>query len=110
MTAMIIPLIKLLLMILLSGCLMFHKRMKFLSWAMRSYQQLDSWGVLEIYMLGILVSIIKLVDIAEVTPGIGLYILAGLIVTTILTSTQLDKHRFWRRIEQLEKPLCNQAR
>jgi paraquat-inducible protein A len=53
-------------------------------------------------MLGILVSIIKLVDVADVSPGIGLYSLAGLILTTLLASTQLDRHRFWRRIGQLE--------
>ncbi|MCV6626005.1 MAG: paraquat-inducible protein A, partial [Cellvibrionaceae bacterium] len=58
---------------------------------------------LEIYLLGVFVSMIKLVDIAEVTPGIGLYSMAALILTTLITSTQLDQHRFWRRIEQLER-------
>ncbi|WP_293268701.1 paraquat-inducible protein A [Neptunomonas sp.] len=103
MSAIIVPLMKLLLMAYLSACLLFHKPAPLLAWAMRSYQQLDSWGMLEIYMLGILVSIVKLVDVADVTPGIGLYSLTGLIIVTLLTSTQLDKHRFWRRIEQLEK-------
>ncbi|WP_051221971.1 paraquat-inducible protein A [Neptunomonas japonica] len=103
MSAIVVPLMKLLLMAYLSGCLLFHKPAPLLSWAMRSYQQLDSWGMLEIYMLGILVSIVKLVDVADVTPGIGLYSLAGLIIVTLLTSTQLDRHRFWRRIEQLER-------
>lgn len=103
MSAIVIPLMKLLLMTYLSSCLLFHKPAPLLSWAMRSYQQLDSWGMLEIYMLGILVSIVKLVDVADVTPGVGLYSLTGLIIVTLLTSTQLDRHRFWRRIEQLEK-------
>lgn len=103
--AIIVPLLKLLLLIYLSLHLLQHKPSRMLGWAMRSYQQLDSWGMLEIYMLGVLVSIIKLIDVAEVTPGIGLYSLAGLIITTLLTSTQLDRHRFWRRIEQLERRL-----
>lgn len=102
MSAIIIPLFKLLTMIYLSCCLLFHIPAPLLSWCMKSYQQLDSWGMLEIYMLGILVSIIKLVDVADVSPGIGLYSLAGLILTTLLASTQLDRHRFWRRIGQLE--------
>lgn len=103
MTAIIVPFIKMLLMVYLSASLMFHRRSRGLSWAMRSYQQLDSWGMLEIYLLGVFVSMIKLVDIAEVTPGIGLYSMAALILTTLITSTQLDQHRFWRRIEQLER-------
>jgi paraquat-inducible protein A len=103
MAAIIIPLMKILLMIYLSTCLLLHKPAPLLAWAMRSYQQLDSWGMLEIYMLGILVSIVKLIDVADVTPGIGLYSLTGLIIATLLSSTQLDRHRFWRRIEQLEK-------
>jgi paraquat-inducible protein A len=101
--AIIIPFIKLVLMAYMSACLLWHQKAPFLAWCMRGYQQLDSWGMLEIYMLGILVSIIKLIDVAAVTPGIGLYSLAGLIIVTILSSTQLDKERFWRRIEQLDK-------
>ncbi|WP_372738658.1 paraquat-inducible protein A [Neptunomonas sp.] len=103
MSAIIVPLMKLILLAYLSTCLLMHKRAPLLAWSMRSYQQLDSWGMLEIYMLGILVSIVKLIDVADVTPGIGLYSLTGLIIMTLLTSTQLDSHRFWRRIEQLEK-------
>ncbi|SIT07458.1 paraquat-inducible protein A [Neptunomonas antarctica] len=103
MAAIIIPLMKILLMLYLSTCLLLHKPAPMLAWAMRSYQQLDSWGMLEIYMLGILVSIVKLIDVADVTPGVGLYSLTGLIIATLLSSTQLDPHRFWRRIEQLEK-------
>lgn len=103
MSAIIVPFMKLLLMTYLSACLLMHKRAPLLAWSMRSYQQLDSWGMLEIYMLGILVSIVKLIDVADVTPGIGLYSLTGLIIMTLLTSTQLDRHRFWRRIEQLER-------
>lgn len=104
-SAIIIPFIKLVLMAYLSTCLLFHYPAPFLAWAMRGYQQLDSWGMLEIYMLGVLVSIIKLIDVAAVTPGIGLYSLAALIIVTLLTSTQLDSYRFWRRIEQLERRL-----
>lgn len=110
MSAIVVPLMKLALIAYVSGCLLYHKAAPLLSWSMRSYQQLDSWGMLEIYMLGILVSIIKLVDIAEVTPGIGLWSLSGLILSTLLISTQLDNHRFWRRIEQLGRRRCKKAR
>lgn len=102
-SAIIVPFAKLALISYVSGCLLYGISAPFLALAMRTYQQIDSWGMLEIYMLGILISIIKLVDIASVSPGIGLYSLAGLIVTTLLISTQLDHHRFWRRIGLLQK-------
>jgi len=101
--ALLIPLMKLVLLCYLSGSLLIRRRLPGQIWALRGYHQLDTWSMLEIYLLGVIISIIKLVDIAKVSPGIGLYSLAALILLTLACSTQFDEGRFWRRLKQLER-------
>ncbi|MEM8258634.1 paraquat-inducible protein A, partial [Morganella morganii] len=38
----------------------------------RGYHHLREWGMLEVYLMGILVSIVKLIDMADLSLGIGL--------------------------------------
>jgi paraquat-inducible protein A len=74
---------------------------RFLTTLFRVYGYLDSWGILEVYMIAVLVSITKLVDLAAIQAGLGLYCFAGLLLTGILASSNLDKERIWESIEQL---------
>ena len=52
-------------------------------------------------MIAVLVSITKLVDLAAIQAGLGLYCFIGLLLTGILASSNLDKERIWESIEQL---------
>jgi len=96
--AIVVPATKLLLLLYISTALHLRRRWTGLSMTMRAYQHLDDWGMLEVYLLGVMVSIVKLVDVATVIPGLGLYSLAALIFTTILSSTMLDRDLFWHQI------------
>ncbi|MBB3101771.1 paraquat-inducible protein A [Azomonas macrocytogenes] len=51
---------------------------------MRSLEQLRPWSMLEVCLLGILVSIIKLAGMVKVVPGVGLWAIAMLTVLIIL--------------------------
>ncbi|MBS98964.1 MAG: paraquat-inducible protein A [Oceanospirillaceae bacterium] len=101
--AIVVPICKLLLLAYLSSALHQEKAWPGLKLAMRSYQHLDQWGMLEVYLIAVLVSVVKLVDIARVEPGLGLYSLAALIVVTSLSSIHLDKDLFWHRIDRLTR-------
>ncbi|WP_409523437.1 paraquat-inducible protein A [Nitrincola sp. MINF-07-Sa-05] len=105
--AMIVPACKLLLLFWVSLALHLSIKLPGLPFAMRSYQHLDEWGMLEVYMLGTLVSIIKLSSMATLLPGVGLICLAGLIVVTTLSSSMLDRDLFWHQIGQLRSKLRN---
>jgi paraquat-inducible protein A len=59
--------------------------------------------MLEVYMLSIIVACVKLMAIAPLKFGWGLYAFIALIVITTLLTSTLDKQLFWRRIEQLRK-------
>jgi paraquat-inducible protein A len=51
------------------------------------------WSMTEVFLLGALVAIVKLSGWVHVTPGIGIWALAGLIV--LLTILSVVEPRFW---------------
>ena len=95
----VVPLVKLLLMLFVSGSLYMDKYTPLLPHAFRYYHYLDEWGMLEVYMLGILVSVVKLKGMATVIPDTGLLCFVGLLLVTTLLSTVTDEKDFWESIE-----------
>jgi paraquat-inducible protein A len=69
----------------------------------RYYVKLDAWEMLDVYMIAMLVSVIKLFDIAAIHAGMGLYSYVGLLLTSILVTVKLDKKQIWECIEDLCK-------
>ncbi|MDF9390986.1 MULTISPECIES: paraquat-inducible protein A [Methylococcus] len=65
----------------------------------RWMEQLSPWAMTEVFMLGILVAVVKLADLAALTPGIALYSFAGLMVTMAAGDAMLDDHEVWERLE-----------
>lgn len=95
----VVPLAKILLMLFVSGSLYLERYTPPLPYAFRYYHYLDEWGMLEVYMLGILVSVVKLKGMATVIPDIGLLCFVGLLLVTTLLSSMMDADDFWKRIE-----------
>jgi len=56
------------------------------------------WAMVEVMMLGILVALIKIADLATVIPGIGMFALGGLIVLIAAMTVSFDPKEVWRRI------------
>ena len=67
------------------------------------YQQITTWGMLEVYMIGVLVSVVKLYGMADIKPGIGLFCFIGVLLITALINIHFDKEQVWGMIEQGEK-------
>ncbi len=59
------------------------------------------WAMLEVMMLGLLISLIKLSDIATMTPGLGMYAMGGLIVILAAMKVTFDPETVWRRLQWL---------
>lgn len=66
----------------------------------RSYHVLDSWTMLHVFFLGVVVSIYKIVELAELTIGGGLISFVLLLVCSTLVSITLDHHYVWETMEQ----------
>lgn len=64
----------------------------------RFLRSTDSWGMLEIFMLAILVAVVKLGDITDVILGTSLYAFCLLIVSLSLLSYYLNPHDIWNRL------------
>jgi paraquat-inducible protein A len=45
-----------------------------LNFVFKWYHRIDEWGMLEVYMLSIIVALVKLRDMAEVILGLGFYL------------------------------------
>jgi paraquat-inducible protein A len=100
-SSLLFPAFNIILSLLISGHLYFNRPTPHLTRWMRWLQHLDEWAMLEVYMLGIIVAIVKLSSMAELRFGFGLYAFVGLLLVASLLSSSLDKVLFWRRIEQL---------
>jgi paraquat-inducible protein A len=70
-----------------------------MAWVFRWVQRIEPWCMLEVLMLGILISASKLADDAEIIPGIALYALFALIFIMAAISAALDPEAIWRRLE-----------
>lgn len=97
------PLVNISLSLLISGHLYFNRYHRYLTVWMRWMQNLNEWGMLEVYMLGIIVACVKLVALAQLNFGWGLYAFVALLIITTLLTSNLDNVLFWQRIEQLRK-------
>jgi paraquat-inducible protein A len=60
---------------------------------------LQVWSMLEVVMLGILVALTKIAELATVEPGIGMYAFGAVILLIPAIVTHFDKQDLWRRIQ-----------
>jgi paraquat-inducible protein A len=67
----------------------------------RFVRGLQPWSMMEVFMLGILVSIVKLAKMASIVPGIAIFSFFGLIVVLAAATVALDPHELWHRWEKL---------
>ena len=99
-TGVAVPFIKLLILFVVSCAILLKAKSSLLTLSFRIYHFLDEWGMLEIYMLGILVSIMKLKDLAQLSYGLGLFCFSALLMVTIFTAVGLDEHRYWSLLSE----------
>jgi paraquat-inducible protein A len=57
-----------------------------------------AWSMVEVMMLGILVSLVKIAALAKVIPGIGIFAAGGLIVLLAAMSSSFDPREAWSRV------------
>lgn len=66
----------------------------------RIYHHLRDWGMLEVYLMGILVAIVKLADIADLSLGIGLVCFVGLLVVQVWLEVTMTPHQIWQALSR----------
>ncbi len=64
----------------------------------RVLRRVQPWSMMEVFILGILVSLVKLIGMAQVVPGIALWSFVLLIPVLAAASSSLDAEWIWRRV------------
>jgi len=98
-TVVIVPAVHLVAMLYILVPLYNGRTPYFLAPVFRIYNILKPWGMLEIFLLGILVSVIKLIKMATIIPGTALYGFFALIFTLAAMTATLDSHQIWEKIK-----------
>lgn len=65
----------------------------------RYLRLLQPWFMVEIFMLGVLVSIVKLAKMAQIVPGVAVFSLAAFIFVMASAAAAIDPHAVWERWE-----------
>jgi paraquat-inducible protein A len=66
----------------------------------RTVEAVKPWGMVSVFMLGALVSLVKLRHIAEVDVGIAMYALGGFLLMLTASEAEYDTHALWARAVQ----------
>jgi len=57
-----------------------------------------AWSMVEVMLLGILVSLVKIAALARVIPGVGIFAAGGLILLLAAMSSSFDPREAWSRV------------
>lgn len=98
-SAMLFPLLLIGSVFLLSGCLYLKFYPGWLKKIFRFYIHTEEWAMLEVYLLGIIIAIIKMKGMAQVSYEAGFFCFLLLVLMTVAMNSVLDRSLFWKLIE-----------
>jgi len=99
----IFPLLKLSLLATVALCLRIGKYPPFLGRLFRIYNHLGEWVMVEVYLLGIVITVIKMLQTVEIDFNIGFFCFTGLVLITMASSLAVCRESFWNLIENKGK-------
>jgi paraquat-inducible protein A len=98
-TTIVVPLFELLILLYVFVPLKFNRVPWKLATVFRMAQNLSPWSMMEVFLIGIIVAIVKLVGMAQIVPGLALWAFALLIVILAAAAANLDSQVVWDRVE-----------
>ncbi len=96
----LIPLIKVLSTIYVLVAVRFDQPAPRLKTVFRYIEIMHPWAMMEVYLLGVLVAIVKLSDMATIEFGTALYCFVALIVLLAAGEAALEPEEVWERIDR----------
>ena len=98
-TAMLMPALKLFALTYLFLPLRLGRAAPHFALVFRMMRAVHPWGMVEVFLLGILVSVVKLENVASVVPGIALWSFGALMLLMAALSSVFDPRGLWARAE-----------
>ncbi len=99
-TTMVAPAMQIGIEIYVLSRLKWGKQLKTTGLPMIILQKLRPWSMVEVFMLGLLVSLVKLKDLADIIVGPAFWSCSGLIVVSAYMGTMLTPHNVWNWFQQ----------
>ncbi len=79
--------------------------------ALTSIHHLREWAMVDVYLIGVFVTIIKMSHMATIYYDIGLFCFIGLVLSTIGALSAMDQRLFWSRLDpEDDQPLSVSGR
>lgn len=97
-TCILIPLLQMLGLLYIFIPLKLNLRAKYALPVFRLFKHVKPWSMMEIYMLGILVSIVKLGKMATIVPGLAVVAFGLLIFVLNFALSAVDEHMVWEKL------------
>ena len=98
-TTAVVPLAQIVVMLYLLAPLRAGRIVPGFSQLFRLVQGLSPWSMMEVFLLGILVSLVKLAKIAKVVPGLSLCAFVALIFVLAAAVACIDPRQIWNQVE-----------
>jgi paraquat-inducible protein A len=98
--ALVAPFLNLWLVFTVSTVLQLGAAPAWLPRLLRINHHVREWAMPEVFLMAVLVSVVKLKDMAQLLPGVGLYCFICLMLCTLLIETLIDQHEFWQAYEK----------
>ena len=99
-SAVLFPFLKLSLGLTVATLIKMRKFPPLLPRLFRLYIHLEDWAMVEVYLLGIMVTVIKMYQTTDISYGLGFYCFIALALVTLGTTDVLDKKLFWAWMER----------
>ena len=99
-TTVLVPFAQMICMLYILLPLKFRRIPMGLPQVFRFIHHLQPWNMVEVFMLGILVSVVKLAKMAKIIPGVALYSFLALIFVLAAMTASLDSHLIWEKWDE----------
>jgi len=101
-TTFVFPLLEMLsLLYVCFPLVVFKARPTGMRYALRLIRGLRTWGMIEVFLIGVLVTLVKLAGMVVVIPGIALWSFAGLTVLLVMV-TAVPVTDIWDEVERID--------
>jgi len=103
-TAVIAPALQIILMLAIVFGARRYPVPKWVGTLLRHHGTTQTWSMVEVMMLGVLVALVKIADYATIIPGTALFVLGALIVVLAAMQASFEPHEVWERIQWGQPP------
>ena len=97
-TTIVVPITRITLYISLFGPIYHGHLPRYSVWALKLLEKLLPWGMVDVLLVGVLVSIVKLVKMGTIIPGTSLWAFMVMVFVMAAAQAIFDPHEIWERI------------